>query len=381
MKSSKKNNPKFSLKDELFNKKTLEKIALEIKSISSKFEDKKFINYNLQQFPKLELKERIEHITGSFNTFISKDHKKTISLLLKSLPKELNPKLTDNDFGSFVYAPYSLYVAKYACNKKDLSFSLNALKEITKRFSAEDAIRYFLNAFPKESLLFLKKCAKDNHYHVRRLASEGSRPTLPWCQKINIDFKEPLEILNLLYKDKTRYVTRSVANHLNDVSKIDPKLVINILKKWKKENIQSKDELNFIIKHSLRTLINNGNKEALKLIGINEAKIKVSKFKVSKDKVKIGENIDFEFSIESNAKNTQNLLIDYILYFKKANGSHLGKTFKIKKTNIAPQESMKFFKKHQMKTMSTKTLYTGEHIIKLQINGSFYGEKSFNLTE
>ena len=113
-----------------------------------------------------------------------------------------------------------------------MEISLKGLKEITKRFSAEDAIRYFLNAFPDKTLTFLIDCARDENYHVRRLATEGTRPKLPWAQKLTIDYHLALPILEILHGDKTRYVTRSVANHLNDISKIDPDLVLDTLRKW-----------------------------------------------------------------------------------------------------------------------------------------------------
>lgn len=123
-----------------------------------------------------------------------------------------------------------------------------------------------MNEFPEETFERIKKWSKSDHYHQRRLASEGTRPSLPWCIKIDLDYKKPLEILDSLYADKTRYVTRSVANHMNDISKKDPKLVIETLKRWNSEGKQDIKEMDFIISHSLRTLVKDGNKDALKLL-------------------------------------------------------------------------------------------------------------------
>ena len=109
----------------------------------------------------------------------------------------------------------------------------------------------------------MKQWSKSDHYHFRRLASEGTRASLPWGIKINLDYKKPIEILDGLYYDNTRFVTRSVANHMNDISKKDASLVLDILKKWKDSKKQNKKEMDFIISHSLRTLVKDGNKEAL----------------------------------------------------------------------------------------------------------------------
>ena len=152
--------------------------------------------------------------------YLPADYAEAVNILLKALPEPLNENRTDDDFGDFIYAPYSDFVAHYGCIEANLAFSLAALKEMTKRFSAEDAIRYFINAFPKETLKTLYAWTSDSNYHVRRLCSEGTRPKLPWSQKINIPPEDALPILHALFADKTRYVTRSVANHLNDIAKI-----------------------------------------------------------------------------------------------------------------------------------------------------------------
>ncbi|MFQ8584520.1 MAG: hypothetical protein ACLSA6_19335 [Holdemania massiliensis] len=58
--------------------------------------------------------------------------------------------------------------------------------------------------------------------HVRRLASEGCRPLLPWGQVLNCFRQDPLpvlKILELLKADPAPYVQKSVANNLNDLSK------------------------------------------------------------------------------------------------------------------------------------------------------------------
>ena len=133
-------------------------------------------------FPTLELIQRIAHISSCLYEYLPDAYPAALDIILNSLPPALDPTKTDDDFGDFIFAPLSLFVATYGCTQNHLERSLQALKEITKRFSAEDAIRYFINAFPDETGSFLLGCAQDENYHVRRLASEGTRPKLPWSQ-------------------------------------------------------------------------------------------------------------------------------------------------------------------------------------------------------
>ena len=234
---------KFFLKDELFNPKKVHLLASELKSVYPPFQQKEFESEVVSAFVELELKARITHIAKMLKKYLSNDYETAVNIILKALPPELDPTLNDDDFGDFIYAPYGEFVMLYGCNEEYLELSLDALAEITKRFSVEFAIRDFINAFPKESLAMLKRCALSKNYHQRRLASEGLRPKLPWAKRLTIDYHEPLELLELLYGDQTRYVTRSVANHLNDIAKVDAPLVLETLKRWRASKKQSQKEM------------------------------------------------------------------------------------------------------------------------------------------
>jgi 3-methyladenine DNA glycosylase AlkC len=325
--------------------------------------------------------ERVYWIRDCFAEFLPDDYKVAVKILLESLPPPCDPDLSDNDFGDFIYLPYSFFVVEYGCTKQDLKFSLQALKEMTTRFSVESPIRFFINEFPEETMAELLKCTKDPHYHIRRLASEGTRPSLPWAKNIAISYKKPLPILDILHADKTRFVTRSVANHLNDISKIDPSLVLKTLKGWKKVGKQSEKELDFITRHSLRTLVKEGDLEALQLLGYSAKEIKVSKFDISTPKVAIGETLEFSFTITSTGQESQALMIDYILHFNKSNGELAPKTHKIAKKTLKAGETLVLTKKHPLRIMTTRKLYPGTHKVELQINGQKFGAKSFELLE
>ncbi len=225
----------------------------------------------------------------------------------------------------------------------------------------------------------LQACANSSNYHKRRLASEGLRPKLPWAKKLTIDYEKSIDLLNKLFSDRTRYVTRSVANHLNDIAKIDANLVIKTLNNWEKSKKQTTKEMDFIINHSLRTLIKKGNLETLEFLGYpTKPQIKVTNFKVENKKVYIGEKL--KFSINIKAEKTTKLIIDYIISFQTKSGSFSEKVYKLKKLQLKKGETIVLSKKHLFKkNMSTRKLHKGIHKITIQINGRISKTIEFEL--
>lgn len=367
------------LKDVLFNALKVQKIALEIKSVYLEFQANEFEEEICREFSELELKARIYHIRDMLYKYLPKEYELAVGILLRSLPKELDPAKSDDDFGDFIYAPYSEYIARYGCCGEHLDFSLQALREITKRFSVEFAIRDFINFYPQETLVMMGSCAISANYHERRLASEGLRPKLPWGKKVTLDHRKALTHLDQLFYDKTRYVTRSVANHLNDIAKIDPTLVIETLKRWKASGRQHKKEMDFIINHALRTLVKKGNEEALGLLGyVKNPDIKVNHFILQTEDIMIGDSLIFDIILE--AKEDMKLMIDYIMHFRTKAGTPSPKVHKFKNIELKKNTFVTLQKKHHFKAgMSTRKLYEGEHKVELQINGRIYKEHKFRL--
>jgi len=333
----------------------------------------------LRAFPELELKQRISHISTCLRIYLPNSYSKSVQVLLRALPEPLDEAQTDNDFGDFIFAPFGEFVARYGCTKQHLALSLNALKEITKRFSAEDAIRYFINTFPKETMAEITKWSGDVNYHVRRLCSEGTRPSLPWSQKVSIGQDVTLPILTALFTDSTRYVTRSIANHLNDISKTEPQVVLNTLTTWKESGMQQEEEMNFITKHALRTLVKQGNPEALRLLGYGNSK-NVQLHNVQHNtRVIIGNAL--EFSFEMISKQEKPVIIDYILTFRNKQGTSGGKkVFKLKALTLQKNELVTVTKRHPLRAnMTTRQLYAGTHSVDIQVNGTILSSFSFEL--
>jgi 3-methyladenine DNA glycosylase AlkC len=370
---------KFSLKDQLFNEGKITKIANDIQGVYFDFKREQFIRDVVQKFPELELKQRINHIALCLKNHLPESYPDALEIILKSLPEPCNPNLNDNDFGDFIYAAHGDFVAQFGCSEEHLALSLNALEQLTMRFSVEYAIRNFINAFPEKTLKKIEHWSKHPHYHVRRLASEGTRPKLPWGMKIGLDVKQALPLLDILHADSTRFVTRSVANHLNDIAKTHPELVLEKLNQWKKQKLQNPRELDFIIRHALRTLIKKGDSAALKLIGISaKPKIEIQQISVSES---VQMNTHLEKSIALIAKEDCTLLIDYVIHFQNSKGEmNSVKVFKWKQISANKNEQIQLSKRHEMKQfMTTRTLYPGKHQWSLQVNGEIVHQQEFEL--
>jgi 3-methyladenine DNA glycosylase AlkC len=370
---------KYSLKDELFNATKVHKVASEVKAVYDAFKQEDFEDEVVSEFVNLELKERMYHMRDMFKKYLPSGYEEAVQVLLDALPSVLDESRKDDDFGDFIYAPYSEYVCAYGCNDVHLVFSLQALREMTKRFSVEFAIRDFINMYPLETLEMLTACALSENYHERRLASEGLRPKLPWAKKLTLDYVTALKILDMLFSDKTRYVTRSVANHLNDIAKIDAPLVVKTLKAWKERNKQETKEMEFILSHALRTLVKVGDADALALLGYKQnPPIEVNTFTLMSKVLSIGESLAFDTHIE--AREDVRLMVDYVIHFRTKSGKLNPKTHKLKKLSMKAVEQIHLSKKHLFKAgMSTRNFNAGEHKVSLQINGKVYGTCNFEL--
>ena len=209
--------------------------------------------------------------------------------------------------------------------------------------------------------------AKHENEHVRRLASEGCRPALPWAQALPSFKKDPtpvLPILEELKNDPSEWVRRSVANNLNDISKTHPELVVKIAKKWYGQN----ELLDWVVKHGCRTLLKKGNRDALALFGYSDVtSVDMSNFAFEKTSISIGDDLTFSFSIHAKAQTKVRL--EYAVDYVKAKGKRSRKIFKISEITLKENEKKDYIRKHSFADVSVRKHYPGTHSIALIING------------
>lgn len=364
---------------EVINIQTVQKIGASIKKVWADFEAEKFIQNVKPTLSSLAFKDRANLIAEALYELLPKDFGVTGQILLDTFGEELdNPDFTGEH--AFMYMPHGVYVSRYGLEEEDFELSTKFLYEMTKRFSAEFAIRPFLNKFPQKMLKKLQIWVKDDNQHVRRLVSEGTRPRLPWAARVKVygeNYKLIMDLLTALKNDPELYVRRSVANHLNDLTKDRKDLVLDYLTAWNK---QSNKNIEWLSKHALRTLVKAGDAGALKILGFSDnPQVEVLNFELEEAKLKLGEKLAFSFDIQSQIKDKQALVVDYIIYFKKSNGSQSPKVFKLKVLDLEGKKVIQLKKKQTIQQLSTRVLYEGMHAVELQINGKFFGKRAFEL--
>ena len=363
---------KVLLKNELFNKETVNVLSNAIKNVYEPLNEELFINDVIGEFHNLELMDRIHWITETLTKHLPDSYIDSVNILYESLNKI-------NHEGMFAFSSYPDFVSRNGCNKENLELSLHMLGEFTKLFSAEFSIRFFINEFPETTYLKMVEWSKSDNVHQRRLASEGLRPKLPWAKGITFDIYKGIKPLDNLFYDKERYVTRSVANHLNDISKIDPLLVLSTLSRWKESGKQDIDEMKYIISHSLRTLVKKGDMETLSFLGFTDSPKVIIDLNLSNDKYNVGDYLEFE--VEINPLENSKVVVDYIVHYPTNAGNISKKTFKIKSLELFKNTKVIIKRKNKLENRTTRKLCSGIHKVFIQLNGLIVAEKEFILEE
>ena len=368
----------FSLADQLFNPGSVGRLAAALATADSNFDRAGFRRRVLKPFAQLALKQRIDHIVTVLGEQLPADFEAAVAILRAALPPPLDPSLSDGDFGEFIWVVPGEYVARHGCRVEHLGASLAFLREATQRFSSEYAIRPFLRDFPAQTLAFARDCANHDHYHVRRLASEGIRPRLPWGLRVELPAEDVLAVLDLLHADPTRFVTRSVANNLNDLSHRDPAAVIEHLERWRALARQAPAELEWMARHALSGLLRKGDAAALELLGYPSGpEFSLSAIEVS-DTVRLGESLAWRATLRS--KRRQNLRLALRVYYLRANGGHSTRVFAIPDASRAAGEKLRIEKRQPFRPMTTRTLYPGRHYVELLVNGVARGKRAFEFS-
>lgn len=252
---------------------------------------------------------------------------------------------------------------------------------MTRRFTSEFAVRPFLRAMPERTLRQLHAWCGDPDHHVRRLVSEGSRPFLPWGGNLTelLDPPHPtLGLLEKLHRDPSDYVRLSVANHLNDIAKRHPELVVDTLARWRKSAHPHWEKL---ARHACRTLIKQGHPAALELHGFGDAGLlEVVSLKLAEKTVRLGGYLEYELVIRNRGRMALRALFDYAIHHRKANGTLSPKVFKGLIKSLAAGETWRIRGSHPIRPVTTRVYHAGMHRFQPRINGTAREGRNFKLT-
>lgn len=234
-----------------FGKNLAELLGEKIVSVQKDFDQRGFIKSVAKDVDQKTLTQRVEWIADNLNLFLPEHYPDAIAVLTKILGAE-NEKETGMFTHFYWLMPVGKFIEKYGLNH--YSISIKAISELTKRNTGEYAIRPFIRKYPVKSLKQMKKWAGSESFHLRRLASEGLRPKLPWAAKLDLFIEKPqpvFEILDILKADPVMFVKKSVANHLTDYIKVNPEAARKLINKWRKSNHV---HTQWIVKHATRRI-------------------------------------------------------------------------------------------------------------------------------
>ncbi|HWN31298.1 MAG TPA: DNA alkylation repair protein [Pseudonocardia sp.] len=310
--------------------------------------------------------------------------------LLADLPGGFGPfaavvhrALADPAFTGWMIWPVSEAVAALAVAPgppHEFEAGLALLARLTSRLTGEFAIRTFLDADLDRTLSVVRGWTGHPDEHVRRLASEGTRPRLPWARRVRAITDRPaaaIELLDTLYRDESDYVRRSVANHLNDVSRLDAALATGTARRWLAEPDAHTAS---VVRHALRILVKAGDPDALALLGFEPpAGIVLSGFALTGSTVELGGGLGFAFSVANHGAEPARLAIDYVIHHRKANGTLAPKVFKLTTRTLDPGAAATIERTHSFRPISTRRYYPGGHAVEIQVNGTRLGRHEFLL--
>ncbi len=362
--------PPATLKDQLFSAARIRHIAAELRTISADFDHQRFLTETLASLDTLSLMQRLRHVTERLHATLPLEFRPAVAVLRKLAPRLNN---------GFVTLVLSDYVALYGA--ADFDGAMTALRFFTTFGSAEFAVRHFLRRDLDRTLAVMTEWSRDPDEHVRRLASEGCRPRLPWSFRIEPLIADPTPvatILDNLKADPSLYVRKSVANHLNDITKDHPQWAMARIRGWSLDDPRTA----WIARHALRSLIKKGDRDALTILGAgNEAAVTLRELGVTPATIRLGDTITLQFLLQSTSSTTQKLVVDYAIQYVRQGGRSSRKVFKLKTLMLEPGSAEMISRRQTITDFSTRTHYAGRHEIEVMVNGQVLGQTAFTLRD
>jgi 3-methyladenine DNA glycosylase AlkC len=340
------------------------------------FDAQAFVDEIAAEVDSLEFKDRIALFSRALSHQLPREFSAAWAILEQLMDDELtveNGIFTDG----YELWPLAHFIEVYGV--EDFDPAMDAMVEITKRHTAEFAIRPYLIRYPQPTMARLQIWVEDESPHVRRLVSEGIRPGLPWASRLDAFIADPtptLALLERLKDDPSPYVRRSVANHLNDISKDHPALVVETLARWRRGASQ---ERQWIIRHALRTLVKQGDPAALAVLGYAKPQASLTALHLEPKCIKLGDRLAINVTLQSESDMPQDLVIDYAVHFVLASGKTGRKVFKLTTRRLEGGETIQLTKSHHFRPITTRRYYPGAHRVEIQVNGQVLGEDSFEL--
>lgn len=327
----------------------------------------------IPEWEQYELKARMHHIAKVLHNFLDSDLKTALEEIKKLIPILQQHEIS----GGYEYLFLPDYVEQFGQN--NLEDSINSFETITPFVSCEFAIRPFIIKNSDYVIAKMIEWSFHPNQHLRRLASEGCRPRLPWAMALPEFKKNPAKILPILknlLNDDELYVKKSVANNLNDISKDHKDILIAITE----EHYGKTKNTDWILKHANRNLLKQAEPKILNVFGFgNHTEIDIQNFKINTTTVNLGEYLFFDFDLINNHNKSLSIRLEYAVYYLKQNGTLSKKIFQIGEKEYPGNSLNTISRKQHFKPISTRKYHFGIHKIAIIANGKEFAVLEFNL--
>lgn len=368
----------------LINPGTVRQIGAQMKRAWPAFDRKRFERLAGTGLEALELKARAQHIRAALEATLPEAFDEAADVIEASLAPVGTSRSTvapdaanDEGLNGWAVWPVGDYVAVRGLGSPERA--LRTLHALTQRFTSEWPVRAFIEAHPELTFATLARWASDESEHVRRLASEGSRPRLPWGLQLKGLIADPsptLPLLLALQDDESEYVRRSVANHLNDIAKDHPAIVAE----WLETHLpDASPQRRALLRHASRTLIKRGDARVLKAWGLGQRLRGEATLTLKPKRIVLGESLELAVVLRSSARKPQKLVVDYAVHHVKASGGTSPKVFKGWNLELGPGEERTLMKRHAVKPITTRRYHAGRHAVDLLVNGEVVASAAFEL--
>jgi 3-methyladenine DNA glycosylase AlkC len=348
------------------------------------FDRARFQRLALRGMDALELKARAMQVADALESTLPSDFDRACNVIEAALAppiavigEQAQPRDAADGLAGWVVWPLGEFVARRGIAAPERA--LQALHALTQRLTAEFAIRPLIVAHPQLVLDRLLQWTRDPSAHVRRLASEGSRPRLPWGLRLQALVADPtptLPILAALQDDPSPYVRRSVANHLNDIAKDHPVIVVD----WVRRHLpDATPERRTLLRHASRTLIKQGHGAMLALWDAGTPFEGRCTLQIAPRRVAIGEAVQITLALRSTSTLPQSLLVDYTVHHANARGGSNAKVFKGWRVTLEPGQALTLTKQHSFKPVTTRRYHPGDQAFDVTINGAVAARGSVRL--
>ncbi|GEO84065.1 MULTISPECIES: DNA alkylation repair protein [Alphaproteobacteria] len=336
------------------------------------FAEREFLAAVLPSLEALELMQRGQLIADALRNILPQDFAKAAPILRACLPQGERGGLT-----GWALLSFNQYIAVHGLDHVELALDL--LKALTPHFTGEFGIRPLIHREQALALSVISGWIGDPNHHVRRLASEGTRPRLPWAMRLPALVRDPapiLPILSALIDDQEDYVRRSVANSLNDIAKDHPDLVAGFVASHRPG---ATPERLWLLKHASRTLLKKGHAAALANFGFQPLDGVAADLSLDKAEVDFPGQLTFRVRLSNAAPVPQQVMLDYAIHHRMKDGSLRPKVFKGTSLTLPPGEGVTIGRRHAFRPITTRVYYPGEHGLEILVNGVSLASETFVL--